>query len=606
MYLLLRKSHHLLRTAYLIWKKSKKYLSHKDHENCKLQLQEFQDAILKKDQKRIEKIFPQIKSLLKTTLKLPSLIKTRNFSLNLGIAIIAAFGLIRPMWFELYQIPSGSMRPTLKELDRLTVSKTQFGINIPLTTGHFIFDPQEVLRNGVCIFTGEGMNIQDGKTTYFYLFNGYKQYIKRLIGKPGDLLYFYGGKIYGIDREGKNISNELNPEFLQKIDHIPFLNFEGIVKPKGRTIQNVLSPIILYQNNLPIVKLQSFGPTIKSELLYSNGKPVNDYYELFGIGNFGISRIVKKDRYYLEVIHHPSIKGAKLEQDLYGRKIPSLNLSKSYIPLEESHLQSIFKNLYTTRFVVKDGFMKRISQNSPPLNETSSHVYPKLADIPDGTYEFEYGIPYQILAQGIRKKLDSSHPLGHFSIDKAIFFYNYGIEFDLAFSPDSPYKIFPSRYTYYRFGDLFLMGACIFEKNDPTLVEFVSLEKDRQTKTKDFIPFIDDTPPIASNGTINKDFIKQFGLQVPDKSYYVLGDNHAQSADSRRFGFVPEQNLRGVPDILFWPLGERLGKILQTDYPLLTPSRMIIWIFAIIGYIVYRWYQRMQGIFPYNFISKDE
>ena len=66
------------------------------------------------------------------------------------------------------------------------------------------------------VFTGENMDIRDVDTMYFYIFPGKKQYVKRLMGKPGDLLYFYGGEIYGIDGDGKDITSELQIEQLDK------------------------------------------------------------------------------------------------------------------------------------------------------------------------------------------------------------------------------------------------------------------------------------------------------------------------------------------------------------------------------------------------------
>jgi signal peptidase I len=36
--------------------------------------------------------------------------------------------------------------------------------------------------------------------------------------------------------------------------------------------------------------------------------------------------------------------------------------------------------------------------------------------------------------------------------------------------------------------------------------------------------------------------------------YFVLGDNRTRSSDSRDFGFVPEEYLRGRVDLCLWPL----------------------------------------------------
>lgn len=43
-------------------------------------------------------------------------------------------------------------------------------------------------------------------------------------------------------------------------------------------------------------------------------------------------------------------------------------------------------------------------------------------------------------------------------------------------------------------------------------------------------------------------------IKVPEGSFFVMGDNSASSADSRYWGFVPQENIVGRADIIFWPL----------------------------------------------------
>jgi len=59
--------------------------------------------------------------------------------------------------------------------------------------------------------------------------------------------------------------------------------------------------------------------------------------------------------------------------------------------------------------------------------------------------------------------------------------------------------------------------------------------------------------------TINAGFGDMAEQVVPPKSYFVLGDNRANSSDSRSWGFVPEENIIGKALFSYWPLSELGG-----------------------------------------------
>lgn len=599
------------------FKRKAKSMDEYTKESVQAYLKELQMAILKKDSVKARKMAKELERASHRLMPRTSFDKTRDFIGGLLFALIIAV-LIRTTWFELYTIPTGSMRPTLKEDDYLIVSKTDYGINVPLQEAHFYFDPDLVQRGSIIVFNGANMDIRDNDTMYFYLFPGKKQFVKRLIGKPGDRIYFYGGDVYGIDKQGNEITDLRNNAWFDKLEHIPFIRFNGKVETPNAPKNGIFDTVIFHQMNKAVAKLglSSIG-TISGEMIRERGKtPPENYFDLWGMKHFAMSRLLTQEDLdkiypnikvdegllYLELTHHPTLKGAELTRDEYNRLRPELNASTSIIPLQERHLEAISNAMTTAKFQVKNNLAWRFGWNPKGLGK----YLPKL-DIPNGTYEVQNGTAYKlpfpsipilgIFTNGYTTELPTTHPLYSKNPVMIQKLYNLGIEFINQYQPIAKnQRTVPSRYAYFKNGDLYLMNAPVILAEDPTLIEYVHSEMEKEsisTSRTPYFPFIDQGAPTTEE-------ILAHGIEIPEMMYLAMGDNHAMSADSREFGFVPEDNLKGGVSFLFAPINERMGSPLQPSQPHATIPNITVWTVFILCMIGTSLYYRRQLERPFN------
>lgn len=610
----LHHSHQILRNANNYYRKNWSKLSPAQVTSLERLLADLDQAILARKRTTADRLARELEAFGRENFvrSFPKYLFEIVIAICLALAIATV---IRQMWFEPYKIPTGSMRPTFRELDHLTVSKTAFGINTPLSTSHLYFDPTLMRRAGVVIFSADGLDMQDTDTRYFWLFPAKKRLIKRCMGLPGDTFYFYGGKIYGIDKEGKDITPELNPPWMTKIPHVPFLQFEGKVTAETLDESGRVQQIYLKQMNIPVGRLSVTSKGLSGSIFNGSdwisddpsaaNKPhttVKTYTDVLGMGNYATARLLTPEQVktsadpqyvmeddhplYLELRHHPNLTypEPRIQRGIEGQLRLYLPAEVSLIPLDEKHMKALMDAMYTIRFVVKNG---RASAYNLERGTTFTHSSPHFSDVPDGTYEFYYGKAYSVSWGGIDTLLPEDHPLNQFTASNLQRLFNTGIDMHTAVEPVSREQInFPSRFAYFRNGGLYVMGGLLMPHDDATLADFVSREERREqasTNGRPYIAFKDMGAPYK-DGVIDAEFLRTFGMQVPEKHYLCLGDNYARSGDSREFGFVPEDNIQGAPTWIFWPPGPRWGPPLQTSYPLLTLPRLIVWaIVALIG-----------------------
>ncbi len=103
---------------------------------------------------------------------------------SFGVAIFVAL-FIRWAFFEAYVIPSGSMLPSLLIHDHIFVNKFVYGLRIPFSE-NFLVKFSEPQKGEVIVF-----KFPQDMTTFF---------IKRIVGVPGDKIFYENGTLYINDK----------------------------------------------------------------------------------------------------------------------------------------------------------------------------------------------------------------------------------------------------------------------------------------------------------------------------------------------------------------------------------------------------------------------
>jgi signal peptidase I len=129
-------------------------------------------ALRARDGERVEEARAALSRLWESHLSFTHKGLLREYLESIGIAVAVAL-LLRTFVVEAFQIPSGSMVPTLLVGDHIFVSKLAYGVRLPFL-GRVVLRSAPPRRGDVIVFANPR---EQGK-----------DYIKRVVGLPGDVI----------------------------------------------------------------------------------------------------------------------------------------------------------------------------------------------------------------------------------------------------------------------------------------------------------------------------------------------------------------------------------------------------------------------------------
>ncbi|HMF43672.1 MAG TPA: signal peptidase I [Polyangia bacterium] len=151
----------------------------------------------------------------------------REYAESIGVAIAVAL-LLRAFVVEAFQIPSGSMIPTLEVGDHIFVSKFSYGLSIPFTDLK-VLEYAQPKRGDVIVFKFP----QDTSTDY----------IKRVVGLPGDTIEVRQGQLYVNGNEIHRERIPLRCHYTEPNDGVPDHDCEHWIETLGdRVHDTILEP----------------------------------------------------------------------------------------------------------------------------------------------------------------------------------------------------------------------------------------------------------------------------------------------------------------------------------------------------------------------------
>jgi signal peptidase I len=175
---------HLIKEARRILRKKSFRIPQTTADAVTTAVKELESAVAADDIEQLRVTLTTLDEMMEERLAFARKSTIREYSESIGIAVAIAL-LLRAFVVEAFQIPSGSMIPTLEVGDHIFVAKFSYGLGVPFTDKK-IFEYALPQRGDVIVFK--------------YPLDHSTDYIKRVVGLPGDRLELRHNEVFINDR----------------------------------------------------------------------------------------------------------------------------------------------------------------------------------------------------------------------------------------------------------------------------------------------------------------------------------------------------------------------------------------------------------------------
>jgi len=204
----------LIKQAKFLLKKKSNQVTPEGKREIEERIAELQRAISRRAKKQVQKASVALGKAVARHIPRTRWEGVGEWVYSLGTAVLIAL-VIRHFVVEPFKIPSGSMTPTLEVGDKILVNKYTYGVRLPFS-GLRLIEISKPSRWDVIVFSTRGIR---NASQYP------KNFVKRVVGLPGETLEIRDGDIYKYVPDGQG-GRKAEP--VERREYVPDIYYRNI------------------------------------------------------------------------------------------------------------------------------------------------------------------------------------------------------------------------------------------------------------------------------------------------------------------------------------------------------------------------------------------